>query len=107
MHGNVWEWCHDWKGAYQQGAQIDPRGPAAGDARVGRGGAWDFAAMNECRSARRLHSLPSAREPNLGIRIALVPPADFVAKRDAKPTREAAARAVSCLLYGRSQEQSG
>ncbi len=34
MHGNVWEWCHDWKGAYQQGAQIDPQ-VGSGDARVG------------------------------------------------------------------------
>ncbi len=50
---------------------------------------------------------PAPREPNLGIRIALVPPRGLRRQKDAKPTREAAARAVSCLLYGRSQEQSG
>ena len=45
MLGNVWEWCHDWKGDYPSGAVKDPTGPQAGLYRVSRGGSW-------CRYAR-------------------------------------------------------
>jgi formylglycine-generating enzyme required for sulfatase activity len=38
--GNVYEWCGDWAGRYEQKAQVDPRGPASGAKRVYRGGAW-------------------------------------------------------------------
>ena len=40
MHGNVWEWVHDWKANYLTGAQTDPEGPASGSHRVSRGGSW-------------------------------------------------------------------
>ena len=40
MHGNVWEWVHDWDGDYPAGDAVDPLGPAAGDNRVRRGGLW-------------------------------------------------------------------
>jgi hypothetical protein len=38
MHGNVWEWCLDWKGTLQYGT--DPKGPTSGTQRVRRGGSW-------------------------------------------------------------------
>jgi formylglycine-generating enzyme required for sulfatase activity len=27
MHGNVWEWVHDWHGGYKKSGQLDPTGP--------------------------------------------------------------------------------
>jgi formylglycine-generating enzyme len=42
MTGNVWEWCWDPAGAaYPAGPVSDPRGAAAGNYRVARGGSWD------------------------------------------------------------------
>ncbi|MBM4020502.1 MAG: formylglycine-generating enzyme family protein [Planctomycetes bacterium] len=43
MHGNVWEWCADWSGAYPGASVTDPTGAPSGTTRVMRGGAWDRA----------------------------------------------------------------
>ena len=43
MHGNLYEWCHDWYGPYPQGAVTDPVGPAEpsiAKRRVARGGCF-------------------------------------------------------------------
>ncbi len=73
MHGNVWEWCQDWDGDYDNGRVTDPVGPATGQVRVGRGGGWDFKA-SICRTACRVHSLPDGRDKNLGFRVVFIPP---------------------------------
>ncbi|MCL2763931.1 MAG: formylglycine-generating enzyme family protein [Treponema sp.] len=52
MHGNVWEWCWDWYGAYATGAQTNPAGAVSGSLRVIRGGGWTSIGQR-LRSARR------------------------------------------------------
>ncbi|MDP1551374.1 MAG: SUMF1/EgtB/PvdO family nonheme iron enzyme [Nitrosomonas sp.] len=69
MHGNVWEWCQDRYGDYPAEPVIDPQGPESGDSRVLRGGSWsDFGRF--CRSAYRLHYVPSYRYFDTGFRLA-------------------------------------
>jgi formylglycine-generating enzyme required for sulfatase activity len=59
MHGNVWEWCQDWRGDYPSGAVTDPTGAASGEYRVLRGGAGYLPSFNGCtRSALRHGSQP-------------------------------------------------
>jgi len=73
VHGNVWEWCQDWHDAqaYSQrgpGPTEDPQGPAAGSARVLRGGGLDFSSAN-CRSAFRYAGVVGDRLLSRGFRV--------------------------------------
>jgi formylglycine-generating enzyme required for sulfatase activity len=85
MHGNVWEWCRDWKGDYPGGSVRDPTGPASGSLRVRRGGCWLSTARN-CRSAGRDGNDPGNRLYFLGFRLALAPSSNTA--QTARPTDE-------------------
>jgi formylglycine-generating enzyme required for sulfatase activity len=68
MHGNVWEWCHDWHGDYPQNDVVDPQGPSEGQYRVLRGGSW-YGDPEGCRSACRDGYVPANRYINYGLRV--------------------------------------
>jgi formylglycine-generating enzyme required for sulfatase activity len=73
VYGNVWEWCSDWYGAYQDpgpGLLDDRGGPARGSARVARGGCWGSPAAY-CRSAYRISNVPAYADGGLGFRVVL------------------------------------
>jgi len=71
MHGNVWEWCLDWKRETLPGGSVtDPHGGPAGTEHARRGGGWKGVATDG-RSADRHWSLPGARGRGLGFRLVL------------------------------------
>jgi sulfatase modifying factor 1 len=64
----VAEWCADWAGPYDPTFVRDPDGPAAGDLRVFRGGAFDTP-VRETRAAYRGGDRPDRAAMNLGFRV--------------------------------------
>jgi formylglycine-generating enzyme len=75
MAGNAWEWCWDYAGAYPSEWQADPRGPATdqGSGRVGRGGNWNYYAI-DCRNSYRYGDDPTVGASNRGFRCAMTVP---------------------------------
>jgi formylglycine-generating enzyme required for sulfatase activity len=74
MHGNVWEWCHDWYDGkyYATSPAKDSIGPANGTNRVIRGGGY-YSNSQACRSAYRNSYPPTGKVNNVGFRVVAVP----------------------------------
>jgi sulfatase modifying factor 1 len=70
MHGNVYEWCHDYYGEdyYKQSPANDPIGPESGSSHVLRGGAWFFN-TRDSRSALRFRGGADIRLYDTGFRL--------------------------------------
>ena len=69
MHGNVWEWCEDWKKEYQIKSVKDPKGPSFGENRVLRGGSFISPDLRASSSDRDCDSA-SHQDPFYGFRLA-------------------------------------
>ena len=72
MHGNLYEWTHDWYSDYKEGIVVDPMVSENGSGRVVRGGSWGFDAAG-CRAAYRNTNDPTIRAIIFGFRLALSP----------------------------------
>jgi formylglycine-generating enzyme required for sulfatase activity len=71
MHGNVYELCWDWSGAYLDGDQTDPMGALVHNKfRVIRGGSYSDYSRN-LRSAMRFSRTPFNGVSDTGFRVAL------------------------------------
>ncbi len=69
MHGNVWEWCWDRYGNYDNETLIDPKGTISGSRRIVRGGSWGSPG-EDLRSSRRYWTEdPVRRSSYLGFRV--------------------------------------
>ena len=71
MHGNVWEWCLDWRGTLSYG--VDPEGSSSGSNRVLRGGSRNGVA-DICTSSDRGYYSPSYSYNYLGFRLSMTLP---------------------------------
>jgi len=66
--GNVWEWVADWYGSYQPDAAKNPLGPAAGERKVIRGGAWNAGFETWLHPSFRYAQVPNAQSYGIGFR---------------------------------------
>jgi formylglycine-generating enzyme required for sulfatase activity len=72
LHGNLFEWTHDWFGQYSSRSKTDPLGGDFYASRALRGGSWGSNAAR-CRIMHQNGDSPSYRYSYIGFRLALVP----------------------------------
>ncbi len=73
MSGNVWEWVADRYGVYGASPQTDSKGPAEGQYRVLRGGAWNIFNPLYLRAALRHYNDPNLSSLGIGLRCVVAP----------------------------------
>lgn len=72
MNGNVWEWCYDYFGIYDNSAQTNPKGAVNSSTNVTRGGYY-LEKPENCRVYSRYGINPSTKSPYGGFRLAATP----------------------------------
>ncbi len=75
LAGNVFEWTADWFGPYGAEAAKDPKGPASGDQRAVRGGAFNAKEPTWVRAAYRWGNVPRTYNHGIGFRCVSAPKA--------------------------------
>jgi len=69
---HVWEWTADWDAEYPKEGplQENPKGPASGETKVIRGGAWNGSFSSWVRPSKRYRFEPAAKTHAIGFRCA-------------------------------------
>jgi formylglycine-generating enzyme required for sulfatase activity len=68
MSGNVWEWCWNYYGPYDDDSSIDPMGPSSGEHRSLKGGCM-ILTTDMVRVAHRGRNTPNATDFYNGLRV--------------------------------------
>jgi serine/threonine protein kinase/formylglycine-generating enzyme required for sulfatase activity len=76
MHGNMFEWVHNWTGLYPSEKVLnDWTGPSTGERRVIRGGCYGVT-QKFCRNSQRSSMAPTTPFAFIGFRVAMTLPND-------------------------------